>query len=503
MCGLVGTTNTNTVEHMLDRQAFRGPDGSRFWSDENFAIGHCLLDISGEQQFQPIKTKNGNILAFVGEMYDSSIANDTMWLANMYETYGHKVLEWSDWHGAILHYNPKTTDLTIVRDHFGAKPLWFYKKGKNIEVSTSLRSFLKKESDRTTWSRHMHSKQWIGRRTQWKYIHKVAPGDLITFNLSKGTIRYNTLWKYHKIEEKRLDEQEFSDKLIESINKVGKNIQKTGLFLSGGFDSTMVFSALKNSDIDLHIYATRYDTKPAMKWDHEGFRRELQKAHGTCQEFGYPLNEVLLPRDDRYMNHMKWIERTHFLWSDKNRTAPRYALARQAAKDGCKVILTGDSADELVTGYKHHHKRFNHKYNLETMEWVKNKEVWFPTKCWGKDSINNTLFHDLLTTSEQNILTTDQTAGMFGMESRPCFLTQSFAKYCLDINGADKLKKHPDYHHGEYKYLLREVMKDYIPLHVRKRSMKIGWSSPWDNNNEKVIKREQLEQLIYLEEMCK
>ena len=28
----------------------------------------------------------------------------------------------------------------------------------------------------------------------------------------------------------------------------------------------------------------------------------------------------------------------------------------QAAKDGCKVILTGDSADELFSGYMHHHK---------------------------------------------------------------------------------------------------------------------------------------------------
>ena len=127
MCGFVGTTNTQNVELMLSKQEFRGPDGSKFWSNKEFAIGHCLLDINGKKQFQPIETPNGNIIAFNGEMYDSTIQNDTMWLANMYETYGRKVLEWSDWHGSIIHYNPKSGDITLVRDHFGAKPLWYYK----------------------------------------------------------------------------------------------------------------------------------------------------------------------------------------------------------------------------------------------------------------------------------------------------------------------------------------------------------------------------------------
>ena len=31
-------------------------------------------------------------------------------------------------------------------------------------------------------------------------------------------------------------------------------------------------------------------------------------------------------------------------------------LAKHAAQDGCKVIFTGDSADELFSGYLHHGK---------------------------------------------------------------------------------------------------------------------------------------------------
>ena len=51
MCGFVGTTNTQNVELMLSKQEFRGPDGSKFWSNKEFAIGQCLLVINGKKQF--------------------------------------------------------------------------------------------------------------------------------------------------------------------------------------------------------------------------------------------------------------------------------------------------------------------------------------------------------------------------------------------------------------------------------------------------------------------
>ena len=37
-------------------------------------------------------------------------------------------------------------------------------------------------------------------------------------------------------------------------------------------------------------------------------------------------------------------------------------LAKHASQDGCKVILTGDSADELFSGYLHHHKYWIENY---------------------------------------------------------------------------------------------------------------------------------------------
>ena len=41
---------------------------------------------------------------------------------------------------------------------------------------------------------------------------------------------------------------------------------------------------------------------------------------------------------------------------------------------------------------------------------------------------------------------------------------------------------HPDYAKGTYKYILRELLGDMLPEHVRNRKQKTGWSSPWNNN---------------------
>ena len=68
----------------------------------------------------------------------------------------------------------------------------------------------------------------------------------------------------------------------------------------------------------------------------------------------------------------------------------------------------------------------------------------------------------------------------------------------LSIDSAVKFTTHIDYHLGTYKYLLREVMKDYLPDHVRTRKKKVGWSSPWDNNHKDLQALWKLQDLEYI-----
>jgi asparagine synthase (glutamine-hydrolysing) len=483
MCGFVGTTENALVKEMLLKQEHRGPDGNRYWQNSDFAFGHALLDINGKTQYQPYRTKKGNIVLFNGEMYDADIQNDTKWLAEGIDTYGHKLLEACDWHGSIAWYKPNTNELVLMRDHFGTKPLWYRMEGRKFEFSTSLKSFLHKELRPNANKEFHRNPQWFGNTTPYKNIQKVAPGEVIIYDTLDRKIKKKfNFWSYFNIKSESLNTAEFRHKAIKSVKKVAKNINKTGLFLSGGMDSTLILSLLKDvPELDLHVFSCGYSTERGKHYTYKEMGDEAYMARRTCKEYGIPLTVVNLDQASREHYSKMWIANTHYTWSDKNRQAPRYLLAKTAAEHGCKVILTGDSGDELFTGYLHHAERFEKGWP-ERMTKDLTKRPWFPSRAFGEDHLSNSLFIDLLLTSEQNILATDQTCGMFGMESRIPFLTQSFVKYVLNIKGSIKFRQTKKFSRGTNKFLVREVMRQYLPEHVRNRINKTGWTSPWDNN---------------------
>lgn len=481
MCGFVVTTNGNAVDDMIDRQAFRGPDARgetiRYYTYLTFA--HVLLDISGEAEIQPYITKKRNIMVFNGEMYDSNIPNDTKFLAEGYERYGIKFIEFTNWHGSFVYYDYKSRTMDIVRDHFGAKPLWVRKHTHGIDITTSLASF-----DDLKPHKNIDYDCFFGKETPFKSVVKVPPGQIYTYNELTGTLKKkDSLWAGYTIRNNPLNKEQFKNELVKGIRKVAKNKQKTGIFLSGGLDSTVALGVVKDMGLDLTAYICAYSDEPGNEFRQDIFSNESDLAIKTCKEWGVPYRVVTLTKEQRDKYGTAWMQKNNLLWSDNNRRGPRYALAKAASEDGCKVILTGDSADEFFGGYQHHAKRYTKGYKEK---FIKNTFTEFvPQEIFRKDTLkfNSSLFIDLMGSSEHNVLGADQTCGLFGMESRPVYLSQEFARYIYEIDGRVKMKNHKDYRSGTYKYLLREVMKDYLPKHIQSRKTKCGWSSPWDNNS--------------------
>jgi len=486
MCGFVVTSQGNEVDEMIDKQRFRGPDARgetiRFYTNMTFA--HVLLDISGEAEVQPYITNKRNIMVFNGEMYDSNIPNDTKFLAEGYEKYGFKFIEFGNWHGSFVYLNYQTRTMDIVRDHFGAKPLWIKKEPFGISVSTSLVSFknLKPKNPRKGWN----YQTLFGHETPFKDVIKVEPGQIYTYDTLKNVLKKKeNLWDGFTIKNNPLDKQEFKNKLVESIRKVANNKQKTGIFLSGGLDSTAALGVVKDMGLDLTAYICAYSDEEGNKYRQDIFTKESDLAIKTCKEWGVPYRVITLTKEDRDNYGRAWMQRNNLIWGDNNRRGPRYALAKAASKDGCKVILTGDSADEFFGGYQHHAKRYTKGYNDLVLKGAKINYPFIKQHIFREDKIgfNSSLFVDLMMTSEHNVLGADQTCGLFGMESRPVYLSQEFARYIYQTDGKVKMKNHKDYRSGTYKYLLREVMKEYLPQHIIDRKTKCGWSSPWDNNS--------------------
>lgn len=488
MCGFIVTTEGNRADDMLSKQAFRGPDarGETIRYITNLTFGHVLLDISGEREIQPYITSKGNIMVFNGEMYDSNIPSDTKFLGEGFERYGIKFIEFANWHGSFCYFDYESRKMIIVRDHFGAKPLWIKNEKKGISVSTSLVSFENLVPKELTKS-FLGNAIWMGSTSPFKDVIKVEPGQMYIWDIEKSLLKKGpNLWAGYSIENNKHNDEQFKTLLVEGIRKVAKNKQKTAIFLSGGLDSTAALGVVKDMGLDLTAYICAYSDEAGDRYRQEIFAKESDLAIKTCEEWGVPYKVVTLTKKQRDEYGKAWMEGNNYIWNDNNRRAPRYALAKAASEDGCKVVLTGDSADEFFSGYQHHAKRYVKGYNEK---WINNdikaSHPWIPTQIFKKDKqgFNSTLFLDLLITSENNVLAADQTCGLFGMESRPVYLSQDFARYIYETDGKVKMKLHKDHASGTYKYLLREVMKEYLPKHIRERKKKCGWSSPWDNNS--------------------
>lgn len=497
MCGFVGTTNKHMTSLMLDKQAHRGPDAKGYWADSRISFGHALLDITGAAQTQPYITPEGNILMLNGEIYDATEQNDTAWLGKLLDKYGIAPLSDIDWHGAIAYYNPNSDHLFLIRDQFGTKPLWWRRAG-HLEFSTSLKSFQQKESHKPTPNWYMAS-QFFGDECMWKNTRKVAPGEVLCFKTkTRKLVKRTNLWNPYYHSWKEWNPAEFKQKTIEQVLKVINHgtDNKTALFLSGGFDSTLIASIARQSNKKIVLFTLSPNYDRPDKHDSRWFRNESEMAMKTAKEFNMPIVKIPLTRDDRVQYGKMWLGETHYLWSDHNRQGPRYALCKAAADHGCKVVITGDSGDELFTGYLHHDKRNDPKW-CETHTKYLSGKPWFPSKALIDNDQWNSFFGDLLHTSEQNVLATDQTAGMFGMEARVPFLTQRYAHYVFSIP-LDVRFRQLDPWGVTTKYLMREVMKEHLPAHVVNRKDKIGWSSPWDNNDPDIYRRWRLRDIEFL-----
>ena len=153
MCGINGITKGNQlarIYRMMHHTKRRGPDASSTWTNENVSLGHNLLAIYGnvKESIQPYIYKD-SVLVFNGAIYNHKdfypeYEIDTHAVARgLYEN----GIEWLDnlegmWSLAFY----KDNKLTICRDHFGVKTLFYRNTNEGIIFTSSIQALERKET---------------------------------------------------------------------------------------------------------------------------------------------------------------------------------------------------------------------------------------------------------------------------------------------------------------------------------------------------------------------
>lgn len=533
MCSVEGFTGKHefTIEQFTKFNKCRGPDDTTYYEDTFISLGHNLLSISPNQtpKRQPWICPDESILTWNGEIFGlEDGVFDTEWFGETLATKSIAAMKYGvNWMGAGVHYEPNKYRLTLFRDHWGVKGLYYIEMDKQLYFSSTPRPLYAvlqskgiavERHDKHFKSFQANDRHMFGTFTPINHIRRLSPGQILVWDIREGKFTgEDTFWGQDR-ERWNLDMNlnwtptRLEDKFIEGIKHVcnAPGIPKT-ISLSGGLDSTLIASIAKDFD-DIDVQSVKYETFLPSEGEtiNKDMFFEWDLARRTAKKFNLPFNTTKYPYDNN-----KIVKHGQFALSipqwDRNRWTTRFANISAAAKRGRKIYIVGDGADELLTGYNGDFDYFNEKkrpklndkiiahYADSDFKWWHLKRST-PHWLFGDDQINNRLFTRLIQHVDSFCTTVDHMCGNFGMESRMPFLHQELSKYLLKIPAVDKL--HVPYHipeddrhmyKGHYKILIRDFMKDYIPVNIRKRHTKIGFSTPWnarDNNRNKALAEE-------------
>src|SRR6056300_152623 len=521
MCSVDGFTGKQpfTLEQYASLNQDRGPDGTNYWSDGRVHMAHSLLQIQDnpENIVQPV-VRNNKVLSYNGEIYGID-EFDTNYLFDILDN-----AEWSklknDVNGmwAFSFYDSEKETITLCRDHFGVKPLYYMIINGELFWSSTTKPLIAAlhaleytvEQEETFEKFEIFQDAfWLSPYTQYRYIKKLGPGQIINWSVKqRRLLPHDTLWGQFTVAPNfAYDPDQYRELAIKALREscTAPGVRKC-ISLSGGLDSTLIASINRNQE-DLFCSSVEFESYVDENTK-TNLMRECDMAEKTCKEFGIEHTKTLLNR-----NYTQFLPEVAERLGDTlwvlSRTVPRLENIRNAKRNGAKIYITGDMADELLTGYNGHswyfirndqsavvkdpvfnrvhelplhvaHNSINDFNSLQS--YIERNNLielreWFPFASFGYDQINNNLFIRMLASGDSFCGLTDGLAGSFGIESRVPFLHQEFAKYVLRIPAAHKLRVPwareeregttvgpPKW--GAYKWLIREEMKDFIPDHV-------------------------------------
>ena len=146
---------------MTDQISYRGPDGDGFWTNKEsgIALGHrrlAIIDLS-EAGRQPMISPSGRyVMSYNGEIYNYQDIkaplldkgytfkghSDTEILLSAFEEYGvTETLKKLCGMFAIILWDRKEKQVTLIRDPLGKKPIYFGWAGHDLVVSSELKAF--------------------------------------------------------------------------------------------------------------------------------------------------------------------------------------------------------------------------------------------------------------------------------------------------------------------------------------------------------------------------
>ena len=406
MCGIVGVLNkngspinANQLLGMRDSLIHRGPDAGGIYINDNIGFGHrrlSILDLS-EAANQPFHSScERYILTFNGEIfnfqefypeleqrgYHFKTKSDTEVLLNLMIEYGVNCLDRLNGFFSFSFWDTQTKELTIVRDRFGVKPLFYYDDSERFLFCSEPKAIFKyginKEVDLNYLDELFFYRHVSGANTIFKGVKRILPGYYWIIKNDGKEITKNRWFKLGeestKLAEIKQPLEWFEDTFNKSVRYRMIADVKVGTLLSGGLDSTSVaysqFSQGFNKTSSWNIKFSNYIH------DESVLASRISKEYGMTfhtHEFSNDTLVNLIKEAIHYMDEpFMHLQEGHLL-----------GLSREAKKE-VSVLLSGEASDEIMGGYvryKVHESQLRYRM-LQLFNYI--PERWLKEDRWKK-----------------------------------------------------------------------------------------------------------------------
>lgn len=514
MCGIVGIIGSRAspalAKAMADRLRHRGPDGEGLWSDSGVALGHrrlAIIDLSDNAR-QPM-LQGEHVLTYNGELYNHEAlratlagpwrsSSDTEVLLHLIARDGIAGISQLIGMFAFGLWNGRERSLLLARDRLGIKPLYYQILPDGIAFASELKALLLLGTPRIDPSavRDFLFHGYIpAPKSMYSGIEKLPAGHTLTWQ--DGRVRVQRYWDPPTgiIARNADSTREALDELL------GRVIPETtladvpvGVFLSGGVDSALTTSYLKQPrtftlgfeargrseagaarEVALHLH-TRHTEMTAQAADFEGALATI------VQMFDEPFGDSAA-------------------WSNY--------LVAQFARQQVTVALSGEGGDEIFCGYPRYWSDIGARSNwfnrsfanllpplsrlgqslrsracaglpafaaslgglsavqvdaLLANEWLEPgyDYLWFYRRFWREDlqPLVQLRWLDLNTDLAEGLLTkVDRTSMAHSLEVRPPLLDHRLVEFMLSVDPALLV----DRQHHRGKLLIRQLMAPRLP----------------------------------------
>ena len=380
MCGIAGELRFDNqpadlaaVERITRHLAPRGPDAQGLHSQGPVALGHRRLKIMDlcEASGQPmIDSDLGLSMVFNGAIYNypelrAELENkgyrffsqgDTEVLLKGFHAWGEALLPKLNGMFAFAIWERDSRRLFLARDRLGIKPLYLNNDGQRLRFASSLPALLagggmdtRLDPEALNFYLNFHAVV-PAPHTLLAEVKKLPPASWMRVE-ADGRIEQKRWWQVDfgpREEERDFAFDDWRDRVLDGMREAVSIRQRAavdvGVLLSGGVDSSLLVGLLREAGVsDLSTFSIGFQDAGGERGDEFQYSDLIARHYGTRHhQLRIDEREIIeqLPAAFRAMSE-PMVSHDCIAF---------YLLSREVAKH-CKVVQSGQGADELFAGY--------------------------------------------------------------------------------------------------------------------------------------------------------